>query len=56
MNNAVIIDNLLQEKYIILDSDCQTKEKIISLLTDLLCHSGAITHKYEFLNEYLFTR
>lgn len=51
MTTAVAINDVLQEECIILDADCQTKEQIISLLTDLLCLSGAITHKDVFLND-----
>ncbi|AHF77400.1 PTS system, IIA component [Sodalis praecaptivus] len=51
MTTAVAINDVLQEECIILDADCQTKEQIISLLTDLLCRSGAITHKDVFLND-----
>lgn len=51
MNTAVAIDDVLQEDCIILDADCQSKEQIISALTDLLCRSGAITNKEVFLKD-----
>ena len=37
MTTAVAINEVLKEECIILDVDCQTKEQIISQLTDLLC-------------------
>lgn len=51
MNTTVAINDVLQEECIILDVDCQSKEQIISKLTDLLCQVGAVTNKEAFLND-----
>lgn len=51
MTTAVAINEVLKEECIILDVDCQTKEQIISQLTDLLCQTGAVTDKAAFLKD-----
>lgn len=51
MNSTVAINDVLLEECIILDVDCQSKEQIISQLTDLLCETGAVTHKETFLKD-----
>lgn len=51
MNSTVAINDVLQEECIILDVDCLSKEHIISELTDLLCQTGAVTHKDAFLKD-----
>lgn len=51
MTTAVAINEVLKEECIILDVDCQTKEQIISQLTELLCQTGAVTDKVAFLKD-----